>query len=69
MRTRRIKTNEIFKKIQILIVSFWHRYCSKEAKFTIKEVDIGICADLGTVQVSFDYFTNYLEYFLHSLMI
>ena len=26
------------------------RFCSKEAKFTIKEVDIGICADLGTMQ-------------------
>lgn len=25
------------------------RYCSKEVKFTIKEVDIGICADLGTI--------------------
>ena len=24
------------------------RICSKEAKFTIKEVDIGISADLGT---------------------
>lgn len=26
------------------------RLCSKDSKFTIKEVDIGICADLGTVQ-------------------
>ena len=26
------------------------RLCSKDAKFTIKEVDIGICADLGTIQ-------------------
>lgn len=26
------------------------RYCTQDAKFTIKEVDIGICADLGTVQ-------------------
>ncbi|CDW89899.1 enoyl-hydratase [Stylonychia lemnae] len=26
------------------------RICSKDAKFTIKEVDIGICADLGTIQ-------------------
>lgn len=25
------------------------RLCSKDAKFTIKEVDIGICADLGTI--------------------
>jgi len=69
MLSKRIKTNETHQNNLIIIVSFWHRYCSKEAKFTIKEVDIGICADLGTVQVSFDYFTNYLEYFLHSLMI
>ena len=26
------------------------RLCSKDVKFTIKEVDIGICADLGTIQ-------------------
>ena len=26
------------------------RICSKDAKFSIKEVDIGICADLGTIQ-------------------
>lgn len=26
------------------------RLCTKDAKFTIKEVDIGICADLGTIQ-------------------
>ena len=26
------------------------RLCSKDSKFTIKEVDIGICADLGTIQ-------------------
>ena len=26
------------------------RVCSKDAKFTIKEVDIGICADIGTMQ-------------------
>jgi delta(3,5)-delta(2,4)-dienoyl-CoA isomerase len=26
------------------------RLCSKDTKFTIKEVDIGICADLGTIQ-------------------
>lgn len=32
-----------------LFLIFALRYCSKEAKFTIKEVDIGICADLGTV--------------------
>jgi enoyl-CoA hydratase/carnithine racemase len=25
------------------------RICSKDAKFSIKEVDIGICADLGTI--------------------
>jgi delta(3,5)-delta(2,4)-dienoyl-CoA isomerase len=24
------------------------RICSKETKFTIKEVDIGLCADIGT---------------------
>ena len=58
MMPMRIKTDEMHKNNQILIVSFWHRYCSKDAKFTIKEVDIGICADLGTVQVSFDYFTK-----------
>ncbi|EGR29066.1 hypothetical protein IMG5_163560 [Ichthyophthirius multifiliis] len=29
------------------------RYCTKDTKFCIKEVDIGICADLGTVQVIF----------------
>ena len=26
------------------------RICSQDTKFTIKEVDIGICADLGTIQ-------------------
>jgi delta(3,5)-delta(2,4)-dienoyl-CoA isomerase len=26
------------------------RLCSKDAKFTIKEIDLGICADLGVVQ-------------------
>ena len=26
------------------------RYCSKGAKFTIKEVDIGLAADIGTLQ-------------------
>ena len=26
------------------------RLCTKDASFTIKEVDIGICADLGTLQ-------------------
>ena len=26
------------------------RLCTKDTKFTIKEVDIGICADLGTIQ-------------------
>ena len=26
------------------------RYCTKDAKFTIKEIDIAICADLGTLQ-------------------
>ena len=26
------------------------RMCTKDTKFTIKEVDIGICADLGTIQ-------------------
>ena len=26
------------------------RLCSKDAKFTIKEVDIGICAIIGTIQ-------------------
>jgi len=26
------------------------RICSKDARFTIKEIDIGICADLGTIQ-------------------
>ena len=26
------------------------RYCTKDSKFTIKEVDIGIAADLGTLQ-------------------
>jgi enoyl-CoA hydratase/carnithine racemase len=25
------------------------RVCSKDAKFTIKEVDIGMCADVGTI--------------------
>jgi enoyl-CoA hydratase/carnithine racemase len=25
------------------------RICTKDSKLTIKEVDIGICADLGTV--------------------
>ncbi len=25
------------------------RYCTEDAKFTIKEVDIGIVADLGTI--------------------
>ena len=25
------------------------RICTKDAKFSIKEVDIGICADLGTI--------------------
>ena len=25
------------------------RLCSNDAKFSIKEVDIGICADLGTI--------------------
>ena len=24
------------------------RVCTKAAKFTIKEVDVGLCADLGT---------------------
>ena len=28
------------------------RLCSEQAWFTIKEVDIGLCADLGTLQVS-----------------
>ena len=26
------------------------RICSKDTKFTIKEVDVGICADLGIIQ-------------------
>lgn len=26
------------------------RLCSKDAKFSIKEIDIGMCADLGTIQ-------------------
>jgi enoyl-CoA hydratase/carnithine racemase len=26
------------------------RICSKDAKFSIKEIDIGMCADLGTIQ-------------------
>ena len=26
------------------------RVCSKDALFSIKEVDIGMCADLGTIQ-------------------
>ena len=26
------------------------RYCSKDVKFTIKEVDIGLAADIGTIQ-------------------
>lgn len=26
------------------------RYCTADTKFTIKEVDIGICADIGTTQ-------------------
>lgn len=26
------------------------RYCSKDAWFTIKEVDIGLAADIGTLQ-------------------
>jgi len=26
------------------------RICSEDTKFTIKEVDIGICADIGTIQ-------------------
>jgi delta(3,5)-delta(2,4)-dienoyl-CoA isomerase len=26
------------------------RICAEDAKFTIKEVDIGICADIGTIQ-------------------
>lgn len=25
------------------------RYCSKGAKFTIKEVDLGLAADIGTL--------------------
>ena len=26
------------------------RICSKDAKFSIKEIDLGMCADLGTIQ-------------------
>jgi delta(3,5)-delta(2,4)-dienoyl-CoA isomerase len=26
------------------------RYCTSDAKFTIKEVDIGMCADIGVIQ-------------------
>lgn len=26
------------------------RICSKDTKFSIKEIDIGICADLGSMQ-------------------
>ena len=26
------------------------RICAKDTKFSIKEVDIGICADLGSIQ-------------------
>jgi delta(3,5)-delta(2,4)-dienoyl-CoA isomerase len=26
------------------------RVCSKDAKFTIREIEIGMCADLGTIQ-------------------
>jgi len=26
------------------------RICSKDAKFSIKEIEIGMCADLGTIQ-------------------
>jgi delta(3,5)-delta(2,4)-dienoyl-CoA isomerase len=25
------------------------RICSKDTRFTIKEIDIGMCADLGTI--------------------
>ena len=26
------------------------RVCAKDTKFTIREIDIGMCADLGTMQ-------------------
>ena len=43
------------------------RVCSKDAKFTIKEIDIGICADLGVMQrfqkvVANDSWTRELKY-------